>query len=394
MRKLTFIARFRVDERHANAVTGMKTAEALARHGLSLEMILPMNWRARIGGSAARVARLRQDMAVQTPFSVREAPWFHLGPRWSRSFSYSSVGWARVVGTDFVWSRDVFAGVLAARAGLPVIIEHHTEYNERLLLSLRELHQQKIRPIFLTISAGHRAMLLRHGLPEQQVIFAPLGVDPQAFDADATTKPAEWNRYRATVMYVGSLYPGRGTDLLLKAARRLPDLIFVFIGGRPDEIAAHEREARELGLENVRFLGRFPNSQIPGYMKVADILVAPYTENCEAIDGTRIIEYLSPTKLFEYMAAQKPIVATNVGSIREVIRHEENGLLVSPDIEGIVSSLRRIIDEPELANCLASAAKAESRSRTWDARIAQVFHDARQLRDCGVLDQRWETVLQ
>lgn len=394
MGKVAFIARFRVDERHANAVTGMKTAEALARRGLTLDLILPLNWRARLTGTPERVAQLRQDMAVREPFSVREAPWFHWGPRWSRTFSYASAGWARMAGMDCVWSRDVYAGILAARMGLPVFIEHHTEYNPRLLKSLGELRQQGIRPLFVSISEGHRTMLRRQGLPEEQVILAPLGVDPEAFNGEAIEQPADWGGYRASVMYVGSLYPGRGTDLLLEAAHRLPQFLFLFVGGRPDEIATHEQEARRLNLKNVRLLGRLPNSQVPGYMKAADILVAPYTDACEAIDGTRIIEYLSPTKLFEYMAAQKPILATNVGSIGEVIRDEENGLLAAPDADGIVSGLLHLAEHPEQAQRLAATAREESQGRTWDARIEQIFRGARALRSQGVLDRRWDPVLQ
>ena len=111
-------------------------------------------------------------------------------------------------------------------------------------------------------------------------------------------------------------------------------------------------------------------------LRSADILLAPYTQDCEAVDGTRIIEYISPTKVFEYMAVGKPIISTNVGTVPEVLKDGVNGLLAEPNVDSLVVNLERVLNDPSFARKLAENARAESTRRTWEARTQTVLDQA------------------
>jgi glycosyltransferase involved in cell wall biosynthesis len=83
--------------------------------------------------------------------------------------------------------------------------------------------------------------------------------------------------------------------------------------------------------------------------------------------------FTSPLKVFEYMAAGLPIVASELPALREVLRHEENALLVPPDdAPALAAALRRLTSEPALAERLRHQAHADVAGRTWEARAASV----------------------
>ena len=97
-----------------------------------------------------------------------------------------------------------------------------------------------------------------------------------------------------------------------------------FCGGVPNMILINS-EKKAKGSENILVLGHKPHKTMPVFLKAADVLVLPNSAK-EEISRS----YTSPLKLFEYMASGRPIVASDLPSIREVL-NENNSLLVSPD---------------------------------------------------------------
>jgi glycosyltransferase involved in cell wall biosynthesis len=161
---------------------------------------------------------------------------------------------------------------------------------------------------------------------------------------------------------------------MLEAARTMKQVQFICIGGRDFEVDHYVGLVHASGLNNVQFLGYVPNSKLPNYLSSADILIAPYTRECQAIDGMRTIEYASPLKLFEYMAAGKPIITSNVGAIPEVIEHERNGLLVNPgSVREFIAAVDRLLTDQNLAQRLGRAAREDSFAYSWEARCSRIL---------------------
>jgi glycosyltransferase involved in cell wall biosynthesis len=119
------------------------------------------------------------------------------------------------------------------------------------------------------------------------------------------------------VLCTGHLYAGRGTDLFLRLAGKFPQASFVWVGGRPADVEVWEQRAA--GLVNVTFTGFVPNEHIPLYQSAADVLLMPYQRNVATSSGGNTAEVCSPMKMFEYMAAGRAILSSDLPVLHEVL---------------------------------------------------------------------------
>jgi glycosyltransferase involved in cell wall biosynthesis len=185
----------------------------------------------------------------------------------------------------------------------------------------------------------------------------------------------EGRRGRPAIYYVGQLYPWKGAGLVLDVAARVPDSNVVIVGGMtnwtrddPDIVALANR-ARELGVtDRVELRGHVPYGQIPGTLAAASVALLPLPDEPVA----RL--FTSPLKLFDYMAAGVPIVASDLPALREVLRHEQNALLArAGDADSFAGAVRRLLAEPELAGRLGEQARVDVERYSWDARAAALL---------------------
>jgi glycosyltransferase involved in cell wall biosynthesis len=199
---------------------------------------------------------------------------------------------------------------------------------------------------------------------------------PTAVIPDGVRLPEQgsfvWRPVRATpiVGYVGHLYPWKGAHLLIEALSLLEGVRAVVVGGHPAErdLERLKGQARALGLgSRVTFTGYVDRSRVPELLADMDILALPHT-------STTVSErYASPLKLFEYMAAGRPIVASDLVSIREVLCHDVNGVLVQAgSAPALADGIRRVIDDPQLAERIAGKARAAAAEYTWDRRAERL----------------------
>ncbi len=172
------------------------------------------------------------------------------------------------------------------------------------------------------------------------------------------------------VGYAGHLYPWKGVDVLLNAIASLRDVRALVVGGleaEPDLERTRAR-ARTLGIQDrITFTGAVPPSQVPARLAEMDILVLPNT-------ATHIsARYTSPLKLFEYMAAGRPVVASDLPALREVLRDGDNAVLVEPgDSERLAAAIVRLLDDRRLAMRLATTAWNDVQAYSWDQRAARL----------------------
>ncbi|HZT59130.1 MAG TPA: glycosyltransferase [Pyrinomonadaceae bacterium] len=381
--RIAFI--YRGDPRHrtANRLSMLKNIAAAKRLGHDPVLVVP-----REGMTKAVAARsleeALEDFGIGERFAVTRVPRATLRGRGRRGFDFLSACWARAHGFDLVWSRELHAADYASAFGLKTIVEHHHPLTERQWkVARRMLARESFRGL-AAISGVHARTLLGAGWPEEKVITAHSGVDLAQFERPRA-HVRELRRALAAegqplVVYAGSLYAGKGCEQLLHAAREMPAAKFVCVGGRDFEVERLRAQADSMGLANVELKGRVPHAEVPSYLLAADVLAAPFTEEGRDVCGKLIIPFASPIKLFEYMAAGRAIVTSNVGAIPEVVRHEENGLLVAPgNVNELVKAIARLLADAALAERLGSAARGDVRLYSWDERVARVLAFA-----CGV----------
>jgi glycosyltransferase involved in cell wall biosynthesis len=379
--RIAFI--YRGDPRHrtANRLSMLKNVAAAKRLGHEVALVVP-----REGMSAAAAERALsqalEDFDIVESFPLVRVPRATVAGRGRRGFDLLSACWARARGFDLVWSREFHAADYASAFGLPTVFEHHHPFTmQQWKIARRMLARESFRGV-AAISEVHRRTLTAEGWPEEKVVTAHSGVDLSQFERPRSSvaglRRALGAAARPLVVYAGSLYAGKGCEQILSAAHEIREAKFVCVGGRDFEVERLNERAASLGLSNVELTGRVPHAEVPSYLLAADVLIAPFTEDGRDIAGKVIIPFASPIKLFEYMAAGRALVTSNVGAIPEVLSNEENALLVGPgSVAELVGAITRLLRDRALAERLGAAAREDVRRYSWDERVARVLAFAR-----------------
>jgi glycosyltransferase involved in cell wall biosynthesis len=211
-------------------------------------------------------------------------------------------------------------------------------------------------------------------LRPEDVVIAPNGVDLERFASlpdPAAARRQTGLRAAPTVMCTGHLYAGRGADLFLALAESLPRAQFVWVGGRREDIAEWKQRARS---DNVTFTGFIPNRELPLYQAAADILLMPYSRSIMGSSGTAdSAAVASPMKMFEYMAAGRAIVTSDLPVIREVL-DEDCAVFCQPDDPGdwrlVIESL---LEDQHHRTRLGERAREQVQGYTWVARARRIL---------------------
>ena len=233
------------------------------------------------------------------------------------------------------------------------------------------------------VSEVERQNLLRINVPEKRIVVNPNGVDTETFrpgvGGAALRREFGIPENEIVAGFVGTFGPWHGVLTLAQAIASMPPdsgVRFLLIGaGRfRDEV---ERIVRDAGREHqVIFAGHVSHERVPALLDACDILLSPHVP---LEDGSDF--FGSPTKLFEYMAMGKGIVASRLGQIGEVLAHEETGLLVEPgDVEELSDAILRLTQSPGLRERLGAAARRTATERhTWKQNAQRVIGGYRAL---------------
>ena len=222
----------------------------------------------------------------------------------------------------------------------------------------------------VVISESLRAAYLSafHRLSANSVIAAADGADEME-----TENLADTAHTRFQVGHVGHLYPGRGGEMMIDIARALPDMDFHLVGGQPEDIVRLKALAPS---HNLVFHGHRPPAELPKYYRRFDVVIAPYQRQI-AVAGGRgdISRWISPMKIFEYMSFAKPIVASNLAVIREVLIPAETALLVEPeDVAAWIRALRWLMENTDERRALGRRGHAVFRANyTWKSRASRIL---------------------
>jgi glycosyltransferase involved in cell wall biosynthesis len=175
---------------------------------------------------------------------------------------------------------------------------------------------------------------------------------------------------RPVVAYAGHLYPWKGVDVLLEALVNLPDADGLIVGGHEKEpdLARVKALAEKLGIASrVMFTGLVDPPSVNALLARASVLVLPNPASAIAN------RFTSPLKLFEYMSAGRPIVASDLPAMSEVLTADVHAVLVPPgNASALAAGIRRVLSDPELAARLAKTAATAVLDYTWDRRAERI----------------------
>ena len=170
----------------------------------------------------------------------------------------------------------------------------------------------------------------------------------------------------AVVVYTGGLLAWKGVELLVDAARGLPDATFVIAGGMDADVARLREHAR--GVDNVRIDGFQAPERVALYLAAADVGVVP-NRSQPAISS----RYTSPLKLFEMMACGLPMVLSDLPSLREILDEEHAEFVAADDAEALRAGLERLLGDEQRRARMSAGLRERSAQHTWDARARRLL---------------------
>lgn len=287
-------------------------------------------------------------------------------------------------------ARFSLAGALLARAtGKPLILEYNgpEEFVERHWMDGKTPMRSRIRLCedaalsaaarIIVVSKADRRSLIKRGVERERIVLNPNGVDAGRFavgGGEVTRRRHGLAEGRLIVGFVGSFGPWHGAPVLARAfvsfARSIPAAQLMLVGdGR--ELGPSVEVVRNAGLDqHLTVAGRVRPDAIPAYLDACDILVAPHVPLADGVEF-----FGSPTKIFEYMAAGKAILASRLGQIGEVLEHGVTAWLVEPgNCDDLRNGLFALADEPELRATLGANARQRAiEHHSWRSNARRVM---------------------
>jgi glycosyltransferase involved in cell wall biosynthesis len=356
----------------------VKNASALARSGLEVELVVPRQQAWAFRPHDERVRELSDYYHLESAPEITQLltlPTGDLRAPVKVLHGGAAPLYLAARRFDVAYSRNIFPGLLCLSLGLHVVYESYRAWgNEHpRLVAAASLLARHPRFVGLITHSNYAAeSMLRHGFPADRVFVAHCGFDPADMEPRLDREAARATIGRSPsgqlVVYAGNLEPIQDIESILEVASRLPDVDFLLVGGRPEDVARLTAHADRIGAGNVAFTGHRPVVEVARYLYAADVLIIPPSSRPLRVHRRTVL----PLKTFTYLAAGRPILAPALPDSGELLG-EENALLVQPDdTAGTADALRALLADRARADRLAGAAHDTSLRLTWDARAARI----------------------
>ena len=326
-------------------------------------------------------------------------------------FTHDAVREIQTKKPEFIYqrySRFSWAGVEASlTTGLPLFLEYNGSevwvgrYWDRVgrlhLLERYERLNLKAAARIFVVSEVERQNLLRAGVEDEKIVVNPNGVDVERFQpnvgGERVRRELAIGTGETLVGFVGTFGPWHGVLALAEAIKLVPEsarvrFLMVGSGSLRSEVERTLREAGVMG--RVILTGSVEHERVPALLDACDVLVSPHVP---LEDGSEF--FGSPTKLFEYMAMGRGIVASRLGQIGDVLKDEETALLVEPgNVQELSEAIMRLANSPNLRTALGAAARREAIAHyTWThnaQRMLDAYREMCEKQESGVRSQESE----
>lgn len=366
--KITYIADSIIPSQTANSVHVMKMCQALSLNGHNVVLLVPNKIDKNI-----KVSDVYDFYGVEKCFKIIKLPF----PKIVGGifiFSLLSILRAKRKKADLVYTRFLYSCFLGLLMKFPTIFEIHspsfvTKIDNFLF---RFIAKNKSKKIVVISRALRDHLAKKYKIDSAKIAVAPDGADP----VPSELKPVEIkNDDKLRIGYVGHLYKGRGIDIIAEMARKCPWAEFHIIGGLPEDLNYWKKEL--VKQKNIIFYGYVPHRKVYEYMLAFDALIAPYQEKVSVLGGGNTSEWMSPLKIFEYMAAGKAILSSDLPVLKEILTHGKNALLAPPaDVDKWITNLEQIKTNVSLRKSLGEIAKREFEEKyTWKSRAEFILEE-------------------
>lgn len=365
--KLYYIAYAKMPNEKAHGIHIAKTAEAFALQGIEVVLLVPN----RKGDTSA----LKDYYGLQKDIQMVRLPMVDLGNRgpiryrisaFSFVLSYVWYLWRNAEWDSVVYTVDLdlfsFLGIPVTR--LPYFSEVHGGKKKSFLQRFFLSH---ISGVIATTTVTKTELMSAFNLPESKTIVEPNGVDikEEAFlskkDARAQLGiPPD----RKLVLYVGRVLAWKGIDILPKVAEALPDVTVGFLGATREEY----EQTLNVPAGKVTFYGSVSHTEVPLWLSASDACLVLGTPRDEYS-----YRYTSPMKIFEYLASERPLLASKTPAFTSVLSDEECYFFEPDSALAVVEAIQSMYSDSNRSTAMARNGKKRAQEHTWTARAKRIL---------------------
>lgn len=367
MKKIIYISDSIIPSKKANGVHVMKISQAFVRNGHEVVLI-------------CRKSKEKIDdydyYGVNKGFNIKKIYWpkikgggFIYGFLIKRFLNKLSLD-------NLIYGRCIYGVLPAAKKGFDCIFEAHSVPRNKTHLEMEKKlfsFENFKRLVVISQALADEYIKIFPELKNKDIIVAHDGADIPSEKCKKIKLKGSGN---LKVGYVGSLYPGRGINIIISLARRCLDFDFYIVGGDNEIIKKWKEDSKD--LSNLYFYGFIPHGDICSYMNEFNVVLAPYQKEVFTSQNRKssTAKWMSPLKVFEYMSFGKAIICSNLEVLREVLENKKDSLLCDPvKIEEWIEALN-LIKDGNIRFSLGKKAKEKFLEKyTWKKRAEIIIEN-------------------
>lgn len=371
--KIAAIATSKVPSTTANSIQVVKACHGLAQLGHQVNLLLP-------GEKATPWQKLAEHYGLETPFDFT---WLPTHKVWRRyDLALSAVEKARDWNAQVAYTWALQAALLAQMRGIPVILELHDRPTGKFGPWLFRR--------WLKAPGRKRLLVITQAL--LNILARDYGADLEGVQAQVAPNAVDWERYASlpepalarrqlglpeglTAVYSGHFYAGRGIDLLLGLAQAFPQVHFLWVGGRPEDVSGWKARLAGMGVENVTLTGFIDQNHLPLYQAAGDVLLMPYEKQIAGSSGGNSAEICSPMKMFDYLASGRAILSSDLPVLHEVLTEQNSVFCQAEDVDSWEKALRDLVKDADHRKALGDEARNYARRHSWRDRAERAMAD-------------------
>jgi len=377
--KLIYIANARLPTQKAYGYQISKMCEEFAHNGAKVELWFP-----------SRQNDIRKSLFdyynLERNFKIKEIKCFDFirfskylksfGFWLQRLFFLIKLFFQKVDKKTTIYSRDPEIVWLFDLKGHKTIFECH-RFPQSYIWLFKIFGRQADKIIVLT--SRLKGLFIENNFNKDKILVSPDGVDLKIFDIEISKAEARKKLClpvdKIILGYTGrfkTMGKGKGLEEIFKAIKLVlldfNNICFVAIGGSQEDIKYYQESAEEMGLpNNVLLLERTEQKDLSVFQKACDILLMPFP-NTE-----HYAYYMSPLKMFEYMASQRPIITSDLPSVREVLNGQSCLFCQPDDCKNLAEKIKQLLNDKNLGEKLAGQAYLDVKNYSWQKRAEGIL---------------------
>ena len=342
--KILYISKSIIPSRTANSIHVMKMCQAIADNGHKVILLAP-----DIKGKYEKnISDVFEFYGVEKNFKIKKL--WHPNTKLGALIYIINIFFFLLLNKNFhlIFGRFLHGCYVAALLKNKVIFETHdvivNKKDHRFLIFKKLLKSKYFKKLVVISKALKDIYLEKNFLKNINIEVAHDGADEITNFNERINLKGEKEKLK--VGYVGHLYKGRGIETIIECAKKIDDMTFHIVGGLKVDIDYWKEYLKSTNLNNIYFYGFVTPNETKKYLNSFDILLAPY-QNKVSVFGNHesdTSKFMSPLKIFEYMSHKKPIVASDLPVIREVLNKSNSILVKSDDIKLWINSIEKLKD--------------------------------------------------